>query len=147
MTGGVVELRALLADASQCGAYFVDARDDVALAAAAEALRFALVRIDFDGCSDKADALARISRALEFPEWFGGNWDAMADCLSDLSWRPADGYVLLLEHVQGWRTDAPETFDTAIDIFNEVAVGWSKMRRPFWALMPLPAEVLADMPE
>ncbi len=147
MSHGVVELRALLADASQCGVYFVDARDGDALATAAKALGFALVRIDFDGCSDKAEALARIARAMDFPEWFGGNWDALADCLSDLSWRPADGYVLLLEHVEGWRAQAPEEFDTAIDIFNEAAVGWVKMRRPFWALMPLSADVLAGMPE
>lgn len=147
MSTGVVELRALLADASQCGAYFVDARDGDALATAAEALDFALVRIDFDGCTDKADALARIARALDFPEWFGGNWDALADCLSDLSWRPAEGYVLLLEHVAAWRKQDPQDFDIAIDIFIEAAVGWAKMRRPFWVLMPLPADVLAGMPE
>ncbi len=145
MSGSVVELRALLADASQCGAYVVDARDGDALAAAAQALDFAVVRIDFAGCSDKADALARIARALDFPEWFGGNWDALADCLSDLSWRRADGYVLLLEHIATWRAQAPGEFDTAVDIFNEAAAGWSKMRRPFWALMPLPGDLLAGM--
>ncbi len=146
MSTGTVEMRALLADTAQCGAYFVDQRDADALAAAAKALEFALIRIGFEGCSDKDDALARIARALEFPEWFGGNWDALADCLSDMSWRPADGYVLLLEHVEQWRTQAPEDFDTTIDIFNEAAIGWARMRRPFWTLMPLPADVLSAMP-
>jgi len=140
-----VELRALLADATQCGAYFVDARDREAMVAAAQSLDFALVSIDFDGCRDKADALQRIAQALRFPEWFGGTWDALADCLSDLSWCPAGGYVLLLEHVDGWRAAAGDDFDTLLDIVNEAATGWARMRTPLWALMPLPAEVLATM--
>jgi RNAse (barnase) inhibitor barstar len=140
-----IELRALLADATQCGMYFVDARDREALAIAAKSLDFAQATIDLAGCSGKDDALARFARALAFPEWFGGNWDALADCLSDLSWWPADGYVLLLEHVNAWRAAAPEDFDTLVDIVNETATGWARLRKPFWALMPLPADALAAM--
>jgi RNAse (barnase) inhibitor barstar len=145
MTDFPVELRALLADATQCGMYFVDARDRDGLATAAKSLDFAQATIDFAGCSDKDDALARFAGALSFPEWFGGNWDALADCLSDLSWWPADGYVLLLEHVDDWRAAAPADFDIAVDVLNEAAAGWARMRKPFWALMPLPADALAAM--
>ena len=33
--------------------------------------------------------LQRIASALGFPSWFGGNWDALFDCLADLSWQSA----------------------------------------------------------
>ena len=140
-----VELTALLADPTHCGAYYVDLHDRAAMAEAAILLEFALVAIDFKGCADKADALDRFAQALRFPEWFGDNWDALADCLSDLSWWPAGGYVLLLDHVGDWRGRAPADCDVVIDILNEVAEGWARARTPFWSLMPLPADVLATM--
>src|SRR3546814_14890677 len=52
--------------------------------AAAASLGFAVAEIDFRGCTGKDDALARFARALHFPDWFGGNWDALQDSLSDL---------------------------------------------------------------
>ena len=140
-----VELRALLADPSQSGAYYVDLHDRAAMTEAASLLEFALVAIDFKGCADKADALDRFAEALKFPDWFGDNWDALADCLADLSWWPAAGYVLLLDHVDDWREGAPGDCDTAIDILNEVAEGWAQARTPFWALMPLRAQALASI--
>ena len=45
----------------------------------------------------KSELLKNIAQALGFPDWFGHNWDALEDCLSDLSWREAPGYVLLFE--------------------------------------------------
>lgn len=40
---------------------------------------------------NKDEMLDQIGRALAFPEWFGHNWDALADCLLDMGWRPALG--------------------------------------------------------
>src|SRR6476469_1114755 len=40
--------------------------------------------------------LETIASALAFPEWFGGNWDALEDSLGDLSWRKGHGHVLVL---------------------------------------------------
>src|SRR5690606_7438472 len=79
-------LRGLLADASQNGTYFIDARDRGGLDDVARGLGFAAVAIDLSGCRDKDEAFERFAAALRFPDWFGRNWDALADCLDDLSW-------------------------------------------------------------
>lgn len=140
-----IDLGALLADAAQGGAYFVDARDRAALVEAATALDFAVVAIDCASVRDKDQALQRIAQALCFPDWFGGNWDALQDCLDDLSWLPASGYLLLFDHSGGWREAAPEDFATLLDVLNDAAQGWADAGTPFWALLPLPSERLAEI--
>jgi hypothetical protein len=89
------------------------------------------VRVDLSGCGDKAEFLARVAAALDFPAWFGGNWDAFFDCLTDLSWRPAAGYVLILEHTDDLRRDAPESLDTALAILADTAEAWRARGRTF----------------
>src|SRR5262245_61564665 len=34
--------------------------------------------------------------ALQFPGYFGENWDAFMECLTDLEWLPGDAYVLFI---------------------------------------------------
>jgi len=113
-------------------------------AAAAELCRKAqrqgwnCAHIDLSGCVEKDDMLQRIASALGFPSWFGGNWDALFDCLADLSWRPAAGHVLLLEHADRLRQEAPEVFDTAVAILQDVAVYWSRRNVTFRAFVGVP---------
>jgi RNAse (barnase) inhibitor barstar len=91
--------------------------------------------VDLSRCVEKDDMLARIATALGFPRWFGGNWDALFDCLADLSWLPTAGHVLLLEHADALRQEAPEVFDTAVAILQDVAVYWSRRNVTFRAFV------------
>ncbi|MEO5565947.1 MAG: barstar family protein [Luteimonas sp.] len=134
----LVELRSVLADPSLSGVYVVEAQGSSDFLTAALALDFVAVAVDLSGCIEKSQALARIAAALGFPDWFGGNWDALADCLADLSWRPAAGYLLLLEHASQWRDAEPEAFDTTLAIIEEAARGWAAQHKPFWGLVPTP---------
>ena len=105
-----------LRDPVRSGVYRVTASDAIEQAAPAAA------RIDLkDG-----DALRAISRALQFPDWFGGNWDAWFDCLTDLGWHaPAPGYVLVVRRALGMHRTAPETLDTALAIIEDAARVWA----------------------
>ena len=131
-----LQLRTMLADPAMCGVYAVPDDTNVDYLEAARALDFADVGVDFAGCTGKDDALARMAAALQFPDWFGGNWDALADSLADLSWLAAPGYVLLLEHIAAWRAADPIGFETLSDILDEASVRWARDRIPFWALLP-----------
>jgi hypothetical protein len=141
------DLRSILADPAHSGAYFIDARDTESMAQAGQALDYAVLRVDLADCADKAALMQRFADAGQFPEWFGGNWDALGDALADLSWRPAPGYLLLVEHADGWRASNGEDFDTLLDILNESAFRWAGNNIAFWALLPFPAEQLAALEE
>lgn len=131
-----VELRSVLADPSLAGVYVVEAAGASDFLAAAMALDFAAVTVNLAGCSDRDEALERIGAALKFPAWFGRNWDALADCLADMSWWPAAGYLVLLEHPDALREAEPESFDTLLEIIEEASQAWAEEKKPFWALLP-----------
>jgi hypothetical protein len=65
----------------------------------------------------KAEFLAAVGEALGFPEWYGQNFDALADCLHDLG-GSVDGVLLLWD---GWSTlaRADETaFSIALSVLG-----------------------------
>lgn len=131
-----------LADAVLGGIYFI-ADDDPAtslfddLANAARERNFAIVRIDLADCRSKAAVLTQMAGALSLPVDFGHNWDALSDCLRDLSWLQADGYALLIEHPEGMRQARPKDFDTLLDILDEAAAAWVRDDVPFFVFLPL----------
>ena len=47
----------------------------------------------------KAELLAAIGEALDFPDDYGQNFDALADCLADVTAGDSEGWVLLWD---GW---------------------------------------------
>src|SRR5512135_2940163 len=84
-----------LRDVHESGVYRLNCTlDDVR--SAAQKAGFALFDVDLSEVHGKGALLAALAQAIEAPEWFGNNWDALADALGDLSWRDAPGYVLVL---------------------------------------------------
>ncbi len=104
-----------------------------------------LYRLDLAGVADKSTLLAHFARTLRFPEHFGANWDALEDCLTDLAWDSAQGYVLLLEHADALfgqeALSAP-----LIDLLNDVATWWDEQGVPFWVIVVDPAAVATRLP-
>ncbi|MDT0437108.1 MULTISPECIES: barstar family protein [Streptomyces] len=83
------------------------------------------VTLDLHGVADKAEFMDRVARALALPDWFGRNWDALADSLADPGTWPgtaADDGLLIV--VRGWRPYAqtrPDEWAIAQDVLAEAA--------------------------
>jgi hypothetical protein len=58
-----------------------------------------VARLDGTRMFDPDHAFYEFSDSLIFPGYFGWNWDALSDCLRDLNWLAADGYLILVENV------------------------------------------------
>ena len=78
-------------------------------------------KLDGRALRSKKSLLAGIARALEFPDYFGENWDGLEECLSDMSWR--EGPIgLLIEHADAIPTPLLETL---LEMFVAVALPWA----------------------
>ncbi len=124
-----------LQDAKRSGVYRAARRSEVEEAVRPSAI--AAVRVDLS-----QPVFEAFSKALGFPDWFGRNWDALEDCLCDLSWREAAGYVLLLERHEALAGD-----DCGVlrDVLAAAAEFWAGQGRPFLAVFIDPAAAL-DLP-
>ena len=87
---------------------------------------FVLRVINGKKCSTPAGVFTEFARALGFPDYFGHNWDAMEECLADLEWLPAKGYVLLITDAQAVIPDDEEEYETLLEILSDAGEAWSK---------------------
>lgn len=126
-----------LLDPARNGVTFPESADEVdALEAAARERGFVVKRVAIGG--QKAQILDAIAAALQFPDYFGRNWDALADCLSDLTWLPASGYVLVLDTTAAWETSAREDLEMLVEICSEATASWAAAGVPFHVVVVMP---------
>jgi hypothetical protein len=138
------KLPALLADIGRSGVYRLPGTVDVEpFIMAAEACGYFVFRVNLATARNKEGLLAAIGRDMAFPEWYGQNWDALADCLADLGWRPAEGYLLLLEHADRLHARAGNELATALNVFAEAAGCWREQNVAFWCLVTMQADAIA----
>ena len=128
----------LLLQRQDAGIYFLPEADVDELAEATAINRFACLRVDLRGCTDKPALLERLAEALPLPPHFGRNWDALADALGELRAGDVSGVVLLLEHSGELRRDATADFKRAMEVLQGACREWAQRGVPFWAFVVLP---------
>ena len=138
--------QALLRDISRAGVYHLPLAGPEEIVAAAQDCGYAVFRVDLATVAAKAGLLAALARDMELPEWFGHNWDALADCLADLSWRPAEGYLVLLEHSDPLRAHGEADFVAALQLFAQATEEWRQQGVAFWCLVGMQADGIAWLP-
>ncbi|MDH4094295.1 MAG: barstar family protein [Betaproteobacteria bacterium] len=130
-----------LSDATRSGVYRSTGTAEIE--DAVRGTRLDLAHVALGGVEDKDGLLGRLAQALGFPEWFGGNWDALEDCLCDLAWRPGDGHVVVLD---GGDALGVDDMGVLVDVLSSCAAYWAERGRPFFAVFVDPQHALA-LPE
>ena len=135
----------MIGDANRAGVYLMPQRHHEELEIGAGAAGCCVFHVDLARARNKDEMLDLIGRALAFPEWFGHNWDALADFLLDMGWRPALGFVVILKNAEFIHSRAESDFACLLKIFADVADERRIDGVPFWCLVDIPAKKLSGL--
>ena len=108
---------------------------------------FALKVIKGRHCKTPTHLFEEFARALEFPDYFGHNWDALEECLADLEWLPAKGYVLLITDAGCVLPDDDEEHETFLEILRDAGEAWGSGQAGMGARRATPFHVLFAVSE
>lgn len=136
----------LFENATQAGLYHLPAkhqRDLPRLVAKADLI---LLAANLGDCQDKHQALSELGKACKFPAWYGVNFDALHDCLTDPDWQSKKGVVLQISGLDLLHQRDLDSFSTLIKVFRSAASIRSADKSPLWILLTSPTPGIADLP-
>ena len=74
------------------------------------------------GTRGKRELLTALAKQLAFPAYFGGNWDALSDCLRDLSWLPECKRVVIVHNAMPLHSTVQR--QTYLEVLRDAATSW-----------------------
>jgi len=84
-----------------------------------------LAHIDAGNLVGERDLLSSLAAELRFPSYYGVNWDALDECLRDLSWLPARGYVIQVSKAAEMWLRLTPTAGKLIEVSLAAAEAWA----------------------
>jgi hypothetical protein len=128
--------------------------DDAPVALPAPPPGFVVRALDGRRCRTKRALLDELARLLGFPAHFGRTWDALEDCLTDLSWLPGAGYRLVLLAADRLLARDPAGYATFVALLEDVGRTWGtaatghpgRNPMPFHTILVVPARRLGARP-
>lgn len=125
-----------LDDLNQAGIHTLKTAEAAARALkACEGAKLRYFTVDITDVHNKAQLLGRLAEALEFPDYFGNNWDALYDVLCDDAWFGDTGVVLHLKHSASFEKLAAHDWLTLRETLEEAIDYWRSSDLPFWVFI------------
>jgi len=102
----------------------------------------------FDGqaITDKESFLRMAAAVLEFPSYFGKNWDAFEECVTDLEWVEAQPCILIYDHVSTFSDQNSKAWGIASGILTDAAEQSKESKKPLYILLRHTADDGKNLP-
>lgn len=101
---------------------------------------------------DSDGVFTQFYETLRLPDYFGWNWNALRDCLTDLRWHSAKHFLVTLDDAHATLSGNPEEREILFHILNDTANFWAgKPELPgqekvtFQAVLLCPPETQGEM--
>lgn len=135
--------QSLFRDAARAGIYYLPESRRPAIAPAG----LQPVEVELRHPEDHEAMLRQLGEALGFPGWYGANFDALHDCLTDPDWQPGvAGHLLILAGLGACLAAAPEDASILLDVFRSAIEVRREAGRPLWVLLDAPAPGIPELP-
>jgi hypothetical protein len=79
--------------------------------------------------------LFAVATIMQFPEYFGHNWDALADCLTDLDEDEIDQQIMIIDQLARLAIANPQQWLTFLDICKSTVKYWQNTDTPMYMLL------------
>lgn len=103
---------------------------------------FMLAQLRGELCRSREDFFIQFARALKFPTYFGANWNAVEECVRDLEWLPAEGYVIQIDRADELLTVNESDYPIFIDVMQKAGRDWATPQAGEWPRAAIPFHVL-----
>ncbi|MBL8511685.1 MAG: barstar family protein, partial [Betaproteobacteria bacterium] len=110
------DLNHLLSSDHPSGVYWLKAHASVnELSTLAKKKHLAFYHLEGKKIEKKEQFLNHAALAMKFPDDFDANWDAFYDCLTDLDWVEAEGFVIYFDHTDPFVEHHESQLETVIE--------------------------------
>jgi RNAse (barnase) inhibitor barstar len=123
-----------------------DLETDV-LAPICEEAGWQLFVLDGEKITNKAEFLQTCAIAMKFPEHFGQNWDAFYDCITDLDWAVAKGYLLVYTQPEAFAHNHPADWSTLLELLQDGVDDWAETESPLVVVFKTREGLLSEIEE
>lgn len=84
-----------------------------------------VAELDGTRCTKIKSFMSELATAMRFPDYFGNNYNAMWDCLTDLEWLDEANYAIIVNGSEHLLADEPkEEREHLIDYFERLRSNW-----------------------
>ena len=111
--------------------HFAEVRDANHAVANLQSSEFAAVAIGETQLETEPQFLSAVAEALAFPDYFGMNWNALDECLRDMEWMPAKGYVVFFFGAERLWCETPQLVGKLVSSWLFSAEEWGRNGVPF----------------
>lgn len=137
----------LFSNGGTSGLYYLPPHRQSTVSTAAGKTGLRVLSADIISPATKDAVLSRLGTALAFPSWYGANFDALFDCLTDADWQPSKGHLILINGMAELRTSDPDSFATLIEVLQAAAESRQAANSPCWIAIDTPARGVPGLPE
>ena len=111
---------------------------------------FSIFQLDAGRMKNLEGLYDEMSSVLSLPDYFGRNFNALEECLTDLEWIQANGYLVVIKNADLLLSDEPfESLEGLLSVLEDVGREWGVeiAEGNVWDRAALPFHVILELSE